>query len=183
MANIANITGSKRPIKPMVFELDINFPPDPLILLVNPETLEKRFISRVSESRVRWINRNDSGYILQAHHDELDVLSMSGRSALFYSQNGLTTRERRQSLGYDNIQKLVAIYRNNGVNFNRRPGRRGTNLMQSVGRVVITFNGYIYRGSFENLTITETQERPFNLEFSFEFKVTRTFNIITKFNF
>jgi len=172
-----DITGAKLAAKPMVFELDINVPPDPLILLVNPETLDNKSTSKVVENRVRWVDRRDSGYILQTHHDELDVLSLSGRSALFYTDEGITSQDRERTLGWENIQHLLAIYRNNGMNFNRRPNSRGTNLIQSVGRVVISYDGYIYRGSFENFALNEVQEKPFNLDFSFDFKVTRMISV------
>lgn len=171
------ITGVKAPYKPMVFELDITNPPLPLVLLLNPESLEKRLTARNSESRVRWTNRSQSGYVIQTHHDELDVLSMSGHSALFYSDKGLTSVERSRTHSWENFHQLVAIYRNNGINYNRRPGRRGSSLIQSIGRVVITYDGVVYRGSFDTLSITEGQERPFNFDFSLEFKVTQHTNL------
>lgn len=169
-----NITGAKLASKPMVFELDINEPPQPIILLVNPETLDIKSTSKVTESRTRWTDRSDSAYVLQAHHDELDVLSASGKSAMFYSNKGITIDERTKSLGWENIQQLVAIYRNNGMNFSKKPGKQGSSVIQSIGRVVIAYDGYIYRGAFESFSLTEVQEKPFNLDFSFDFKVSRT---------
>lgn len=172
-----NITGVKAPLKPMVIELEINESPPPLVLLINPESLDLKFVPKVSEIRTRWIDRSESGYIFHTHHDELDVLTASGRSAMFYTSRGLTSAERERTLGWENIQQLVAVYRNNGMNFNKKPNRRGTGVIDSVGRVLIIYDGYLYRGSFESFTLGETADRPFNLTFTFDFKVTETFNV------
>ena len=172
-----SITGAKLAGKPMVFELDIVESPPSLILLINPINLDVKFTPKVVEERVRWMSRSKSPYVLQAHHDELDVLSMGGTSALFYTNQGLTSQDRQQSVGYENIERLVAIYRNNGMNFNRKPNSRGMSVIDSVGRVVITYDEFIYRGSFDSFSLTETAEKPFNLEFSFDFRVTETYNI------
>lgn len=172
-----NITGAKLAGKPMVIELDILTPPPPLVLLINPDTLDLKFVPKITEARVRWTDRRDSGYILQAHHDELDMLSASGRSAMFYTNRGITSSERARTVGWENIQHLLAIYRNNGMNFNPKPGRRGTNLIQSVGRVLIVYDEVIYRGSFESFSLTETEEKQFNVDFNFDFKVSRMTNI------
>lgn len=172
-----NITGAKIAGKPMVFELDINEPPPPLVLLINPETLDTKFTPKVSESRVRWSNKSSSSYILQVHHDELDTLAASGKSAMFMTNEGITSADRTRTLAYENIQQLIAIYRNNGMNFNRRPNRNGQNYIESVGRVTITYDNFVYRGSFESFSLNEVQEKPFNYEFSFEYKVTRMIDV------
>jgi hypothetical protein len=169
---VFNIKGVKTPLKPMVIELEINVPPPPLTLLMNPESLDIKFASKVTEQRVRWIDKRESGYILHTHHDELDMMSASGKTALFYTDRGLTSFDRQDSLAWENIQKFIAIYRNNGINFNSTPGFRGSGVIDSVGRVMITYDGFIYRGSFESLTINETEEKPFNLDFSFDYKIT-----------
>jgi len=163
---VYNISGVKVPAKPVVFELDIVDPPQPLVLLINPESLDFGFTSKVSSSRTRLRNSETNPYILQHHHDELDTLSASGMSALFYSNKGLTTNERTKTLGYENIQKLISIYRNNGLNYDRRAGRISS-LIKSVGSVLLTYDGSIFQGSFISLNITEDEQSPFNLSFSF----------------
>lgn len=169
-----NIEGVKVPVKSMVFELDINNPPKPLVLLINPETFEIRYVPRVVEVRVRWTDRKKTPYVLQTHHNELDVISASGRSAMYYTSKGLTSQQRERTLGWENIQQLLAIYRNNGMNFNRKPGQRGTNLLESIGRVLMIYDKIIYRGSFDSFNLNEVDTSPFNLEFTFDFRVTKT---------
>jgi hypothetical protein len=140
--------------------------------LINPESLDIKCTPKVTESRLRNVDYRDGGYVLQAHHDELDILSASGKSALFYSNDGLTSDDRESSYGWRNIQQLLAIYKNNGMNMNSRPGRKGTALIDSVGKMLIVYDGFLYRGSFESFSINELADKPFNLEFSFDFKIT-----------
>jgi len=176
MANY-NITGAKTPLKPMVFELDINNSPPPFVLLINPSSLDLKFTPKVNEQRVRWADRRESAYVFQVHHDELDILSAEGKSAMFYTHRGITSADRTQTLGWENIQRLLAIYRNNGMNFNSKPGRKGSAVIESVGRVIIVYDDFLYRGSFESFQLNEASDKPFQLDFSFDFKVTRIFNI------
>ena len=171
VANVKKLYGSKTPLRSMVFELDIFNPPPPIVLLINPETFDLKCTPKISESKVRQTDPNDSGYIFQYHHDELDVVSASGRSAMFYSDKGLTAYDRINSAGYNNIQQLIAVYRNNGKNFSRKPGKYS--LIESVGRVLLVYNEIIYKGSFENFSVTETDTSPFNFEFNFDYKVTQ----------
>lgn len=165
-------------VKPMVFELDINDPPPSLTLLINPSSLETRFVPKITEQRVRWTGTNIP-YIFHAQHDELDVLSATGKTAMFISEtSGLTRIDRTKTLAYENISKLLAIYRNNGTNRNTKPdGIINPCTIESVGRVVLSYNGFLYRGHFTTFAISENDSTPFNLDFNFEFKATNTFNI------
>lgn len=174
---VFNRTGAKPALKPMAFDLEIKEPPPTLILLINPDNLDIKFAHKTNEARVRWVDYDDSAYILQTHHDELDTLSASGKTAMFYSDKGITNIDATKSLAYENLQQLLAVFKNNGLNYNRRNPRYS--VIESVGRVLITYDGYIYRGSFETLTITETAENPFSLDFSYDFKITEIMDMGT----
>lgn len=178
MAIYKTTTVKKTNVKPMVFELEIIKPPPPLTLLINPNTLETRYVPKVSEQRTRW-SGNNIPYIFQAQHDELDVLSASGKSAMFFSdEKGLTRVERRDTFGFENLAKLLAIYRNNGTNRNTKPnGSINPCVIDSIGRVVLSYNGFIYRGHFVSFSISENDMMPFNMDFNFEYKVTKTFSV------
>ena len=162
----------------MMFDLDIVRQPDSFALLINPSNLNLKFAPKISEQRIRWTSEN-IGYVFQAHHDELDVLTASGISAMFVSfTHGITRENRTNTMSYNNIQQLIALYRNNGTNVNPKSGQTiNPCMIDSVGRVVITYDGFIYRGHFISFTITENDEKPFNINFSFEFKVTQMLNI------
>lgn len=171
-------TLSKRSPKLMEFGLDIKNSPEPLTLLINPTNFELKFVPKISEQRVRWSSQN-IGYVFQSHHDELDVMTASGTSAMFVTKTeGITRVNRRLSYGYQNIEQLVAIYRNNGININSKPGKNiNPCMIDSVGRVVIIYDNYIYRGHFLSLTISENDEKQFNINFSFEYKITQNINL------
>jgi hypothetical protein len=164
--------------KPMVFDLDIANPPPSLTLLINPSNLEMKYTPKLTEQRVRWAGTSP-GYIFHVHHDELDVLTASGKSAMFMADDeGLTRINRTETLAYQNIESLVTFYRNNGTNLNPKSNSTiNPCMVNSMGRVRITYNGYSYKGHFISLTITENDSSPFNVDFSFEFKVTRTFDV------
>jgi hypothetical protein len=173
-----NRTNITKGAKPLVFDLDINNPPESLILLINPSNLDIKFQSKVTEQRIRWSGSNNSGYVFQAHHDELDTISAEGISAMFISDKGITRQERTLTLAYENFEHLLAMYKNNGINYNKKPGNSISPCMiDSIGRVAMTYDGYIYRGSFLSFNSTETEEKPFNISFSFEFKVTQKIDI------
>ena len=165
------IKGVKSPVKPLVIELDIYEAPPPFTLLINPSEFVIRYAIKISESRVRWVDASDSGYIFQAHHDELDTISMNGVSALFYDDGGLTSDNREISLAWENINQLLAIYRNNGLNYNNKITQNNNAMINSVGNVLITYDGCLFKGNFLNFNINENDSKPFNYDFSFEFKV------------
>ncbi len=175
---LTDITSSRRyNSKPMVFDIDIDEPPASLVLLINPSNLEIKFQPRVAEQRIRWTGLT-SAYVFQVHRDELDILTATGKSAMFMSDKGITRKDRTDTLAYENIETLVAIYRNNGMNLNKKPGSTiNPCAIDSVGRVVITYNNFMYRGHFTSFTFTENDGNPFNVDFSFEFKVTKTFDV------
>jgi hypothetical protein len=173
---------SQKAKKPMVFELDIEFlktPPEPLILLINPSSLEIKFTSKITEQRIRWTGYS-TAYVFHAHHDELDVLSASGKSAMFMSSTkGLDRLGRTDTYTYKNVERLVAIYRNNGMNLNKKPGstsKCSPCAIDSVGRVIIYYNDFVYKGHFTSFSVSENDTNPFNVDFTFEFKVTKTFS-------
>jgi hypothetical protein len=174
------ITTSKRfNTKPMVFELDIKNPPGPLVLLINPATLEIKYASKITEQRVRWTGLLNPAYIFQAHHDELDVITATGKTAMFMTtEKGLTRVDRRNTLAYENIEKLIAMYRNNGANYNTKPNSTiSPCAIETLGRVIISYDGFVYKGHFTNFSTTENEATPFNIDFNFEYKISRTFSI------
>jgi hypothetical protein len=176
MALYKNTTSKRINTKPMVFELDVYEKVEPLILLINPATLELKHTTKISEQRVR-LTEVSSAYIFQAHHNELDLLSASGKSAMFVSDMGITRVNRSKTHAYENIERLMSIYKNNGTNNNSKSNSSvDPCTIGSIGRVSITYNGFIYKGHFTSFSLTENEATPFNVDFSFEFKVTKTFN-------
>jgi len=178
------IIANKLARKPMFFELDINDPPPVLTLLINPAEFTRNFQKRVVQSRTRPTTRDRGAYNLQYYFDELDVMTCSGTSAMFMGENGLTSTFRTDTLAFQNLKSLIEIYRNNGRNYNSRPingqplvTTGGTGLIESVGRVIIAYDGIVYRGAFDSFTVDETDEKPYSLAFNFQFTVSDTIDI------
>ena len=179
---MVNIIGCKTPIKPMFFELDINDPPPILILAINPSDFSKSFTKKVVNVRTRPRSRNQAAYLNNFVFDELDTMQCSGRTALFYGTNGLTTENRINSLAYRNFRSLVEVYRNNGRNYNSTRYRDplitgGSGLIKSVGRVIIAYDDIIYKGSFDSFSVSEEEILPFNFQFNFQFTVSKTLDV------
>jgi len=179
---MVNIIGCKIPVKPMFFELDIDEPPPVLMLAINPDEFQKTFTKRVTQSRKRVTTKDQGAYLHNFAFDELDVLACSGTSAMFYGSNGLTVDARRDTLGFRNLRSLIEIYRNNGRNYFTRPDsfsqvNGGSSLIKSVGRVIVAYDDIVYRGSFDSFKLDETEEKPFNFAFNFQFTVSRTIDV------
>lgn len=161
----------------MFFELDIDEPPPVLILAINPQEFNKTLSKKVTQSK------NRQSYIHNFAFDELDTMSCSGTAAMFYNENGLTVQSRRDTLGFRNLRSLVQIYRNNGRNYVSRPRNNQplvtstAGLIKTVGRVIISYDDMIYRGSFDSMNINENDEKPFNLTFSFQFTISNTVDV------
>jgi hypothetical protein len=178
-----NIIGNRFAAKPMYFELDIDQSPPILMLAINPQSLNFNFTKKVTQSRSRPSTRDFGAFVYNFSFDELDTLTCSGQSAMFYANNGLTTTFRKDSLGYRNFNSLVQIYRNNGRNYVTRPSNDsplvtgGSGLIKSVGRVIIAYDDVIYRGSFDSFNYEEVDTKPFNFTFNFQFVVSNTIDV------
>lgn len=87
---------------------------------------------------------------------------------------GLTNKNRVHTLSYANLMSLVRMYKNNGYLFTRSAGAdesRNGGVRQIAMSIFIYFDGHVYIGSFDDFSITDTAEKPYNLEYSFKFTV------------
>lgn len=164
------LTGVTVPYLPMVIQLIIKTPPPPLYLLINPQSMNMNFSKKITPSKTR-ANTVNRGYIFQHHHDELDIMSCNGITAMGYSTTyGLTSSDMRNTASWDNWQKLLATFRNNGVNLNTRD----QSIIDTVGRVAISYDRIVYYGSFDSLSWQHSQENPYHYTFNWSFTVTKT---------
>ena len=136
-----------------------------LIIDINPKELNiayKKIINRV---------RTLGGFLEEHWGDEMDVITGSGSTSMYYdADRGLTVTNRRSSESMQNFLRLVNIYRNNGAELSTK-----TNRINRVGRIRLEYDGKTYDGYFETFSIEETAEQPFVFTYSFTFKVQRTF--------
>jgi hypothetical protein len=87
---------------------------------------------------------------------------------------GLTNKNRVHTLSYANLMSLVRMYKNNGFLYTQTSGQdesRNGGVRQIAMSIFIYFDGHVYIGSFDDFSITDTAEKPYNLEYSFKFTV------------
>jgi len=74
--------------------------------------------------------------------------------------------------------RLLNIYKNNGREYVTTPKNpeqyRNPNKITGFQGVLLEYQEKQYEGFFENFTFKETADKPFTLEYSLAFKVTRT---------
>jgi len=169
-SDVEGLVGTKKPKLEMNIFLIIKNPPPPLTLFINPSNLTLNFTNKINPQRVR-SNPLTGGYSVQHAHSELDLMSVTGLTAMmYYPTLGLTSKYSRYTAGYDQWQKLLAIFRNNGVNFNSKQDH----IIDTVGRVGIYYDSVNYFGCFDDFSWKHTEEQPYNFEFNWSFTISKT---------
>lgn len=153
----------------------------PLRLLINPNSFSVKSQKVVSDG-----NWGRKGPIVEFWGDEHDKISGSGQVAAFYALDtmphlgrggpGLTRSARNVSLAWQNFQSLYLLYRNNGGMYLPDVNQRDRDvLLTAVGSVYIYYDGILYIGSFDSFNVREQDQKPFTVEYDFEFTVRATF--------
>lgn len=142
-----------------------------LMMFVNPKNFNRHF-ENTNDYAGGW-----RGQIVSAWLEKPLKLSSSGTTAAQYAMEadgsgGLTSHNKIFSLSYDNLMSLCMIYRNNGWVYS---GYRAEDLNSGVPvvglSIYIYYDGFIYIGSFDSFKITENAEKPFTLDYDFDFTV------------
>jgi hypothetical protein len=167
--------GVKQSKKTIIFKIDNSTEPIPdLVLLINPSNLDEMHTSLISESRTL------GGFVREFWGEQLGSLTASGRTAIFYDDNGLTNSNMRNSEGYQNFIRLLNIYKNNGKEYVNEKDPRllatkgNKNRISKANLVIMIYNGKQYYGYFDSFGYKEASDKPYNLEYDFSFKVVRT---------
>ena len=165
--------GAKKNKQAIVWRIEgIKNPPPDLIMFINPTNLDFSYTQLVTETRTL------GGFVQEFWGEQLSTLSASGQTAMFYNNGGLTNKDARISESYQNFIRLVNIYKNNGKDYsderNTLALKRNPNKIVSLGTVRMVYTTKEYEGFFENFTIKELAEKPYNFEYDFSFKITRT---------
>lgn len=160
----------------------------PLRLLVNPSTFKVSSEKIASDG-----NWSRNGAIIEHWGDQQDKIDASGRLAAFLaidannpdqyadgSSPGLTRVARNYTASYQNFLSLYLLYKNNGYLLTSGLEQRNvqgkfSSRLSLVGSVYIYYDNSLYIGSFDNFTITETDDKPYTLEYNFQFTVRATF--------
>lgn len=151
----------------------------PLRMLVNPSSFSVKGEKICSDGG--WSRNGNT--IVEHWGNNQEKISAGGKVAGFYAidfQNavgpGLTRMARNYSQAWQNFQSLVLLYNNNGGLYNKDPttGNQERNLTM-LGSIYIYYDGILYIGAFDSLTVTETDTAPHTAEYNFEFTVRAAF--------
>jgi hypothetical protein len=146
----------------------------PLRMLVNPSQFSVQCEKVISDG-----NRSRDGFIIEHWGDGQDKIEGSGTVSGFYAVDindarspGLGRTSRTWSASFQNFLSLWLLYRNNGgmwLPANRDDAWQA--YLSVVGSIYIYYDGVLYLGSFDSFDLTETDDKPHTLEYSFSFTV------------
>lgn len=153
----------------------------PLRLLVNPNSFSVKSQKIVNDG-----NWGRNGPIIEFWGDDQDKISGAGKVSAFYALDanpqlgrggpGLTRHARNLSEGWQNFQSLYLLYRNNaGMYLSGSSQQDRDVLLTTVGSMYLFYDNILYIGCFDSFTVTEADESPFTVEYSFEFTVRAAF--------
>ena len=141
-----------------------------LKLIINPTDIQigQTFTNTNTYTRKGWVS--------QIWGKMPGTISASGICAAFYlKQTGLTNYSKKDSIGFMNLQALMSIFKNNGVDF-LMPANNETYFKTGVSRVPnvldaikISYDSNDYLGTFNSFTLTEEASKPYNMSYTFEF--------------
>jgi hypothetical protein len=162
---------SNKQVKEIKDQLDYIASIPPLVLIVNPNNFTKKHEQTVDYAKGRRFN------ITSMWIEKPLAISTSGKTSAQYvykqgSGGGLTNANRIASVSYENLMSLVAIYRNNGMVYTDGLGdesNRGVPVFPIS--TYLFFDGNIYVGSFDDFSISDDANTPYNLNYSFNFTV------------
>lgn len=171
--------------------------PPALTLLINPNTFTNNNTKKINShfSRGGWVIEEWGDM-----PDNLDISGVIGGYYIIDPSkgiSGLNRYDRTKSASFQNIYALILIYRNNGAIFERtvKPPKstkreliqnvkttttkssitRGVeavnNRISKIGSVFMLFDNTVYEGAFDEFSLEEKGDKPFNLTYKFKFTV------------
>jgi GH24 family phage-related lysozyme (muramidase) len=168
----------------------------PLRLLVNPRSF-KNSLEKITADG----NWGRNGPIIEHWGENLDKIEGSGKIAAFYAIDsappgldnagsasagpGITRMARNFSTSYQNFLSLYLLYKSNAGIWTQdyinpsTPQVTKVNLA-TLGSIYLYYDHILYIGSFDNFSITESDEAPYALEYSFSFTVRAWFVLDTQ---
>jgi hypothetical protein len=142
------------------------------MMLVNPSKFTRSYEQTVDPVKVR------RGYAVHVWNERPLSISCDGVTAAQYAfradgEGGLTHFNRLYSASYKNLMSLVSFYRNNGHIYRGAPNNDPYNMgVPTISMsVYIYYDEKIYVGSFDDFSVTDDAEKPYNMSYSFKFTV------------
>lgn len=175
-------------------------------LNVNPKDIVLTYSKKVSAQRVRgnYFRReiaSVTGFTVEHHWDELDVVSLNCTTGNFWVNGGLhyprgetagrigfRSASRSKSLAYRKLQAVMAMFRNNGCGWltgaSTMPNKAAAeffgkdfNIVVNPGSAFMMYDNIIWYGNFETMKVNERGDNPNAFDFSIDFKVARTVDL------
>jgi len=152
----------------------------PLALLLNPREFTKNYEKSVDDG-----NKGRQKNIVHLWLEKPLSISGKGVTAAQYVLNidgsgGLNHHNRIHSISYQNLMSLVLTYRNNGIAFT---GSESSDYNQGIPSIpmslFIYYDQHMYIGSFDSFEITDSGDKPHNLEYSFKFTTRYDFPVLS----
>jgi hypothetical protein len=145
----------------------------PLRMLINPTQFSVQAEKVISDG-----NQSRDGFIIEHWGDGQDKIEGSGVVSGFYSVDindarapGLGRTARTWSASFQNFLSLWLLYRNNGGMWLPENKESIKTYLSVLGSIYIYYDGVLYFGSFDSFDLTETDDKPHSLEYSFSFTV------------
>ena len=157
-----------------------------LTLMVNPTDISigQVFVSNSAYTRKGWLptlwgrqqstitgNGKTSGFYYDSNVAQIT-------NGIFSEKHeGLVNSKRRDTLPFINLLTLISMYKNNGNYFLNTPAdqtyyRDGTSRVITVmDSIKISYDDSEYIGSFSTFTVNDTGDKPYNIDYNFEFIV------------
>lgn len=158
-----------------------------MYLLINPANLSIKSSQTIARTETR------GAWVEEVWGQNLDDISCSGVTAAFVTKRGLVAARLDSCTpvggvegkpwdydgvpdteAYQNMESLIAIYRNNGEAY------YSDGSVIRIGSVWIVYDGGIHQGYFTNFNVNEEGSKPYAFSFDFSFKVTKTIVGVTK---
>jgi hypothetical protein len=134
-----------------------------LVLHTNPSSLEMSYTKKVERIQTR------GGFVEQHWGDDtqsLSIAAMTGGFMRLYSGLSNITDpaqaggSRRETLAYDSFLDMLALFHNNGSIYDAG----GNVAVQGIIKVI--FDGGVYLGWFDDFSVKESAEQPYQFELS-----------------
>ena len=151
----------------------------PLRMLVNPSSFSVKGEKIVADSG--WSRNGNS--IIEHWGNQQEKVSASGKVAGFYAIDirnavgpGLTRMARNYSQAWQNFQSLCLFYSNNaGLHTADVTTTHEERNLAMLGSVYLFYDDILYIGSFDSLSVSESETTPHTVDYSFEFTVRAAF--------
>lgn len=171
LASQERINAVKKQTAALQQQIDLLNNMPPLLLLINPSEFIRNYEHTTDSGP-----KGRYGNIVHIWLEKPMKISGRGVSAGQYAiaagyHGGLTAENRVHSLSYQNLMSLAMIYKNNGVVFTGSEVKSQAGIPILACSIYIYYDNHIYIGSFNDFSIDDDANKPFNMSYTFSFDV------------